>query len=260
MKLEDQLKEERAKEVAKVSPPASNTVQQEMADTKAKIDAYHLKMELESVQAGYADFTMREKSLESKESLILESQKKLDAERSKFETEQTERLRVYNEKIADYKEQYSLLQTKLKEADKRQEETLKDQAKALAIVKSQTAKSKAETEKREAYEANMGEALKTLGQISAVLKKQSDAQCFTLGKIIKTDLALINRMLDAKSSLFSIADVVTAEITRIIEVAEHLQSMKNTEKLVNYLMSNTDWVEQALKIESFPNDKEKLSV
>lgn len=251
--LEKQLEEERQKREQQSPTQQPPNIEQQIKEFKQL-------QELESLKLGYENFKQRENSFTSKESELQKQQEQLERERLEFEIEQKKRVDTVNAKLEEYGKQYELLQTKIKEAGKIMEDALKQKAEADRIIKSQTEAEKIAQEKNEAYKAHLSEVLDVFAEIGNYLVKcgttWADSRVLNIGRTLQLDLSLLKRLQERNSNNAVLAEIIAVDCNRITELAGYLQDTKlkyNPVKVIDYLLKNTDWIEDALLIEWIPS-------
>ena len=105
-----------------------------------------------------------------------------------------------------------------------------------------------------AYETNMEESLKVFSEIATYVSKQG----YSVGRILKYDVGLISRLQGRGANLNTIAEIIGADIDRINELSQEFQDKNSNPKLLEYLNSNTEWLDTSLKIEWQPPTVEEL--
>jgi DNA repair exonuclease SbcCD ATPase subunit len=257
-KLEEELEAERKLKSSEQSSEIKDqpkSAQQRLADTEAEIKAFKAQQDLESIKDGYESLKVREFTIADREKVLEQGQEKLKKDIGEFELQQKERVSKANEKADEYNKAYNLLKTEREEAKRIMTEAIAKKSEADNIIKSQTETEKINQEKQEAYTENMEESIKLFGEIIINLRRQEDSKSLSLAVILNKDLNLIQWLQYKKSSLQTIADIISVDCDRITQVCEYLQNSNvDNSKLLNYLLSSTEWLQNALKIEWQPND------
>jgi hypothetical protein len=247
MDLREQLRieneEKRQKELNK-PPEIEQPKITENRNVDADIKAFNSLVEFENKQAGYKSLKEREQALADGEKEFEIGIQQLAKDREEFNKEQRDRVDKYNVNMATYKRKYELLQTKLTEVSTRMEEALELKSQAESVINSQTESEKQMQAKLEAYAKNMAESIELFSEIATVLLNQG----YNTGRILQYDVALIGRMQEHKASNNSIADLIAADIDRINEVCESLQTDGKNDSLLNYLNNNVEYLNNSLII------------
>jgi hypothetical protein len=261
-RLQEQLKaEQEAKRIKeqeeKLNPPVIIIPQtQTEIKTEPELDLRTLnaKIEAESKAEGYKSFRERESALKDGEKELEAEALALGEQRTKFEAEQVERVRVANAKLEEAKKALDLYKTKVADADKKMEQAQKLSSESERIIKAQSESERLQAEKQLAYETNMEESLKVFSEIATYVSKQG----YSVGRILKYDVGLISRLQGRGANLNTIAEIIGADIDRINELSQELQDKNSNPKLLEYLNSNTEWLDTSLKIEWQPPTVEEL--
>ncbi len=263
-KLEDELEREKQERLLKeqqVKPPPEvkrePTPQERLVNTEAEIKAFKAAQDLESIQLGYKDLKVRESTIADRETTLVVGKEELVKRIGEFELEQKKRVETANKKADEYNEAFNLLKTERAEAKRIMEDAIRKKSEADNIIKSQTEAEKVNQEKQEAYNANMDEAIKLLVEIVKVLRRQENSKSLNLAVVLGKDLTLIQWLQYKKVGLQTLADIISAECDRIVEVCEYLQDSKTDNSAVlNYLLQSVEWLQTSLKIQWQPNNGE----
>lgn len=259
-RLEEQLEKERSEKERQSSepkPPLELTPQQKLANTEAEIKAFKAQQDLDTVKLGYENLKVRESTIADREKSLTDGLEKLQKQIGEFELQQKERVEKANKKADEYNEAFNLLKTERAEAKRIMEDAIRKKSEAENIIKSQSEAENISQEKQEAYNANMDESIKLLVEIVKVLRRQEDVKALTLAVFLGKDLNLIQWLQYKKVGLQTLADIISVDCDRIVEVCEHLQDSKSDNSAVlNYLLQSVEWLQTSLKIQWQPHDIE----
>jgi hypothetical protein len=259
--LQEQLALERQQKEAEIrnkQPPT--IVENKLPETKPPAESevdiriLNAKIEAESKAEGYKNFREREQALKDGEKELEAEALALGKEREKFETEQAERVAKANAKLEEAKKALDLYKTKSADADKKMAEAQKLTSEAERIIKQQTEAEKLAADKQKAYETNMTESLEVFTEIANTITKQG----YSVGRILKYDVGLISRLQGRGVSLNTIAEIIGGDIDRINELSQELQDKNANPRLLEYLNSNTEFLQANLKIDWLPPNTEEL--
>lgn len=257
-KLQEQLKAEqeakRQKELDERNKQPPVIIENKPTEPEIDLKALNAKIEAESKAEGYKSFREREAALKDGEKELEAEALALGEQRTKFEAEQVERVRVANAKLGEAKKALDLYKTKVADADKKMEQAQKLSSESERIIKAQSESERLQAEKQLAYETNMEESLKVFSEIATYVSKQG----YSVGRILKYDVGLISRLQGRGANLNTIAEIIGADIDRINELSQELQDKNSNPKLLEYLNSNTEWLDTSLKIEWQPPTVEEL--
>lgn len=257
-RLEEQLENEK-RQSGEIKPPIEVkrelTPQERQANTEAEIKAFQATQNLDSIKLGYENLKVRESTIADREKNLQDKTEKLQKEIGEFELQQKERVAKANEKADEYNKAYNLLKTEREVASKTMAEAITKKSEADNIIKSQTEVEKVNQERQEAYATNMDESLKLLTEIVKALRQQEDGKALSLAVTLNKDLTLIQWLQYKKAGLQTLADIISVDCDRIVEVCEHLQDSKTyNSKILNYLLQSTEWLSEKLLIEWRPNE------
>ena len=257
-KLQEQLKAEqeakRQKELDERNKQPPVIIENKPTEPEIDLKTLNAKIEAESKAEGYKSFREREAALKDGEKELEAEALALGEQRTKFEAEQVERVRVANAKLEEAKKALDLYKTKVADADKKMEQAQKLSSESERIIKAQSESERLQAEKQLAYETNMEESLKVFSEIATYVSKQG----YSVGRILKYDVGLISRLQGRGANLNTIAEIIGADIDRINELSQELQDKNSNPKLLEYLNSNTEWLDTSLKIEWQPPTVEEL--
>ena len=257
-KLQEQLKAEqeakRQKELDERNKQPPVIIENKPTEPEIDLKVLNAKIEAESKAEGYKSFREREAALKDGEKELEAEALALGEQRTKFEAEQVERVRVANAKLEEAKKALDLYKTKVADADKKMEQAQKLSSESERIIKAQSESERLQAEKQLAYETNMEESLKVFSEIATYVSKQG----YSVGRILKYDVGLISRLQGRGANLNTIAEIIGADIDRINELSQELQDKNSNPKLLEYLNSNTEWLDTSLKIEWQPPTVEEL--
>ena len=257
-KLQEQLKAEqeakRQKELDERNKQPPVIIENKPTEPEIDLKVLNAKIEAESKAEGYKSFREREAALKDGEKELEAEALALGEQRTKFEAEQVERVRVANAKLEEAKKALDLYKTKVADADKKMEQAQKLSSESERIIKAQSESERLQAEKQQAYETNMEESLKVFSEIATYVSKQG----YSVGRILKYDVGLISRLQGRGANLNTIAEIIGADIDRINELSQELQDKNSNPKLLEYLNSNTEWLDTSLKIEWQPPTVEEL--
>ncbi len=252
-RLEEQLERERREKSSEHLSETPKTPQQRLADTEVEIKAFKAQQDLDSVKLGYENLKIRESTIADREKALKDGVEKLQKDIGEFELHQKERVAKANEKADEYNRAFQLLQTERAEAKRIMEDAMRKKSEADNIIKSQTETEKISQEKQEAYAENMDEALDLFEEIVRTLRRQEEGKALGLAVTLGKDLTLIQWLQYRKCNLQTLADIISVDCDRIVDVCEYLQdTRKDHSSLLNYLLQSTEWLQSALRIEWIP--------
>jgi hypothetical protein len=256
--LQEQLEEERRKKGLEKSTttPSQLTPQDREALAVAEIKAFKAEQDRDSVKSGYENFKVREKTIVDREANISQREDALKKDIGEFELEQKTRLASYNANVEKYNQAFAMLQTERTEAKKLMEEALSQKSQADIIIKAQTEAETLQAEKNEAYKANMEEAVTLLSEMAKFLRRQDADKALGLAGLLNKDLDLITRLQTKNAPQQTLADIISVDCDRVLELCEFLQESKSDSSATNYLLEGVEWLQNALKIEWTPNESE----
>jgi len=253
--LERQQKEQSAKTNPPTIPPQVKVENPMDITSEADLKALNARIEYESKAEGYKSFKERESALKDGERELEAEALELGEERKKFEAEQTERVRIANAELERAKKAMDLYKTKIADADAKMSKAQNLQAEADRVLKAQSEAEKEASEKQKAYEENMAEVVDTFTEIATHVSNEG----YPVGSVLKYDVALINRIQDKKMADSLIAGIITIDLDRIGELCQTIQDSGKNQELLDYLVANTDYISNLIKIEWTPANREVLT-
>lgn len=240
---QNKTKQQAPQEPVKVEP----TPRQRIENADLLLKAFQAERELESQQSGYVNFKVRESSIVEREKSIADREEALKKSIGEFEIEQNKRVDKVNKTAEEYNKAYALLKTEREEAKRIMEEAIEKKSQAEQIIKAQTLEQKTTQARQTAYASNMEESLKLFADIYRYLKVMEEPRCLDMAVALNKDLGLIQRLCDKKVNLQTVADIISVDHDRLIELCEFLQnSKKDYSDALGYLFQATEWLQKAL--------------
>lgn len=248
--LQEQLLEEQNK-IKQQTPPEPQKVEltpkQRLENADLALKAFQAERELDSQQSGYVNFKVRESSIVEREKSIADREEALKKSIGEFEIEQNKRVDKVNKTAEEYNKAYALLKTEREEAKRIMEEAIEKKSQAEQIIKAQTLEQKTTQARQTAYASNMDESLKLFADIYKFLRRMDEPKSLDMAVVLNKDLVLIQRLCDKKVNLQTVADIISVDHDRLIELCEFLQnSKKDYSDVLGYLFQATEWLQKAL--------------